>query len=258
MGRCFVIQPFDKDTFDKRYKDVFVPAIQNAGLEPYRVDEDPKVDIPIETIEKEIQNAEVCLAEITTDNPNVWYEVGFAFATGRGVALICSEERQSRLPFDTQHRAVIKYGAGSPSDFATLGRKITDRLKALVAKNIEFKRVATLSPLKPTTGLAPQEIAVLVAIAQNQLTPGSLVYQHVVVQEMDRMGYNALASALALHSLREKQWIEYATGTDDEGSEFQGYCVKTVGMTWLMANQGSLVLRKEDNRSQSGQSPVPF
>ena len=41
MGRCFVIQPFDGGKFDKRYEDVFVPAIQAVGLEPYRVDRDP-------------------------------------------------------------------------------------------------------------------------------------------------------------------------------------------------------------------------
>jgi hypothetical protein len=45
MPRCFVIQPFDKGPYDKRYKDVQVPAITDAGLEPYRVDEDPSVTV---------------------------------------------------------------------------------------------------------------------------------------------------------------------------------------------------------------------
>jgi hypothetical protein len=50
MDTCFVIQPFDKDKFDQRYTDVFEPAIKAAGLEPYRVDRDPTVTIPIERI----------------------------------------------------------------------------------------------------------------------------------------------------------------------------------------------------------------
>jgi hypothetical protein len=38
MARCFVIQPFDRGgPYDKRYRDVLTPAIQEAGLEPYRV-----------------------------------------------------------------------------------------------------------------------------------------------------------------------------------------------------------------------------
>ena len=47
MRNCFVMQPFDKGEFDKRYDDVFAPAVKNAGLEPYRVDRDLSVSIPI-------------------------------------------------------------------------------------------------------------------------------------------------------------------------------------------------------------------
>ena len=85
MGTCFVIQPFDRGKFDKRFEDTFRPAIEEAGLEAYRVDQDPNVEIPIEAIEEGIRNAAVCLADITTDNPNVWYELGYAFAAGKAV-----------------------------------------------------------------------------------------------------------------------------------------------------------------------------
>ena len=71
MAICFVIQPFDDGKFDKRFVDIFAPAIKAAGLEPYRVDQDPAVEIPIDAIEDRIKAASVCLAEITTDNPNV-------------------------------------------------------------------------------------------------------------------------------------------------------------------------------------------
>jgi hypothetical protein len=80
MATCFVIQPFDRDRFDGRYKDTFKPAIEAAGFEPYRVDEDPTVSIPIEHIEKGIREAAVCFAEISLDNPNVWFELGYAIA----------------------------------------------------------------------------------------------------------------------------------------------------------------------------------
>ena len=42
MARCFVSQPFDAGEFDKRYGQVYGPAIKAAGLEPYRVDREPK------------------------------------------------------------------------------------------------------------------------------------------------------------------------------------------------------------------------
>ena len=76
MPTCFVIQPFDRGAFDKRYDDTIAPAIAAAGLEPYRVDRDPRVVVPIDQIEEGIRASQACVADISTDNPNVWYELG--------------------------------------------------------------------------------------------------------------------------------------------------------------------------------------
>jgi hypothetical protein len=78
MPICFVIQPFDGGPFDKRYEDIFVPAIEAAGLEPYRVDRDPAAMIPIDDIQVGIRKADACLADISSPNPNVWFGLGFA------------------------------------------------------------------------------------------------------------------------------------------------------------------------------------
>jgi len=91
MPTCFVNQPFDNGKFDKRYADTFYPAIEESDREPYRVDQDPRVAIPIEAIEEGIRDAAICFADITTDNPNVWYELGYAFAAGKAVVMVCSE-----------------------------------------------------------------------------------------------------------------------------------------------------------------------
>ena len=134
MGRCFVMQPFDGGPFDARYEDVFVPAIKDAGLEPYRVDRDPGVTIPIDEIEAGIRSADVCLAEISLDKPNVWYELGFAIASQKEVVLVCIEDRRTSFPFDVQHRTIIRYRTDSPRDFETVKEKVTARLKAILAK----------------------------------------------------------------------------------------------------------------------------
>ena len=55
MKNCFVIQPFDGGKFDKRFKDVYKPALENADITPYRVDQDPEVQVPVETIEERIR-----------------------------------------------------------------------------------------------------------------------------------------------------------------------------------------------------------
>jgi hypothetical protein len=59
MPKCFVIQPFDEGKYDDRYEDIVDPAIKDAGFNPYRVDRDPAVSIPIESIEKGIKESAI-------------------------------------------------------------------------------------------------------------------------------------------------------------------------------------------------------
>ena len=108
MPTCFVIQPFDREN-DERYEEVFKPALREAGVEPYRVDQDPGVDVPIAAIEDGIRKADICFADITTNNPNVWYELGFAFASLRPVVMVCAKARAEKLPFDIRHRAPLSF-----------------------------------------------------------------------------------------------------------------------------------------------------
>ena len=120
--RCFVIQPFGEETYEKRYRDIFEPAIRDAEVEPYRVDGDPGADVIISSIEEGPSKNLICVyAEITTDNPNVWYELGYARALGRHVTMACEAGR--KLPFDIQHRRVILYKQASTSDFDNLKKQ---------------------------------------------------------------------------------------------------------------------------------------
>lgn len=125
---CFVIQPFDAGAYDRRYDEILVPAIKEAGLEPYRVDRNPATDVPADEIENGIRRASACVADVSTDNPNVWYEVGYAYACRKRVCLI-SEKRPTPRPFDIRNRAVIEYAAGAE---AVLRERIAARLKAIV------------------------------------------------------------------------------------------------------------------------------
>jgi hypothetical protein len=238
MARCFVIQPFDKGPFDKRYDDVLVPAIVKAGIKPYRVDRDPSVLVPIETIEQSIRESEYCLAEITLDNPNVWYEVGYAFARDKDVVLVCSQER-TVFPFDVRHRSVITYTTHSTRDFEKLSQDITARLRALTRKT---KAITELTPIKPTEGLLPHEIAALVLLVQERVTPSSCLYPHVLQQNILRAGYTKVATALALESLRIKGLIDLRLILDQDDEKAEVYGLTDEGVRWCMSNLGMFQL----------------
>ena len=95
---------------------------------PYRVDEDASVLIPIERIEENIRKASICVAEITTNNPNVWYEVGYAMAAQVPVILLCSDERTEQYPFDVRHRNILQYKALSLGDYEEFGSRLEQRI----------------------------------------------------------------------------------------------------------------------------------
>ncbi len=148
MAICFVIQPFDSDEYDRRYEETLSPAIRQAGLEPYRVDRDPHVNVPIEAIEEGIRSASLCLADISTDNPNVWYELGFALAANKPVVTICSQERQ-RFLFDVQHQAIITYSLKSQGAFVNLHNRISEKILALIEKTEALNQITNQSQVAP-------------------------------------------------------------------------------------------------------------
>ena len=244
MSTCFVIQPFDKGPFDKRYQDIIRPAIEAADLEPYRVDEDPAASIPIEEIERGIREARICVADITTDNPNVWFELGYAIACRKEVVLLCSEARETRYPFDIQHRNVIQYLTDSTQDFDTLGEEIARRIRAFLRKKEKLDQVT--SPIADIEGLSQHEMAVLVAIAENLESQYDAVSTYTVRQDMERMGFTKVATFLALTTLvRKKLAVDQEEQSMNADDTYITYRLTQDGINWLMANQEKLLLKAE-------------
>jgi hypothetical protein len=244
MNSCFMMQPFDGGVFDKRYDDVFSPAVDDAGLKPYRVDRDPSVSIPIDEIESGIRRSELCLAEITTDNPNVWFELGFAIGVRKEVVLVCSEERKTKFPFDVQHRNIIRYKTESSQDFVKLRNDITKRISAIQEKIRAIDSTSEISPVATTEGLSPHEMVALVAIMQNSFMTGGTVSAWTIKEDMSNAGYTDIAVGLALRSLSNKKMISTETDHDQNGEPFSVYSINNSGEEWLLQNQDKLVLKK--------------
>lgn len=256
MPTCFVMQPFDRGPFDKRYADVFEPAIREAGLDPYRVDRDPAASIPIDKIEDGIRAAEVCFAEISTDNPNVWFELGYAIAARKDVVLVCSDQRKSPFPFDIQHRKILTYKTDSPSDFQELRKAIVERIKALREAEKRINALADLPVMKPTEGLSDHEVVALVTVAETADIPGGTVSAYVVKRDCQRAGYTEIAVTLALRSLLRHNFIETGTDYDESANPYAIYRATEQGLDWLESNQDRLVLRRRPKETK--EDDVPF
>ena len=166
MSRCFVIQPFDNGVFDRRFEDTFAPAIQAAGLEPYRVDRDPSAAVPIQNIEDGIRESAICLADISLDNPNVWFEPA-------SHSLRSSKSSWSvRMNAPRSFRSMSSIGPSSSMrpgqrDFDQLEGAIKEKLEAYLAKENVVLSASGGTRLKGVEGLESYEIMVLVTIGEN-------------------------------------------------------------------------------------------
>ena len=109
---CFVMMPF-ADPHGGYYSSVYEPAIQKAGLKPVRADNEifgtGKI---MDQVWSGIKAAKVLVAELTTKNPNVFYELGLAHALKKPVVLVSSNDKD--VPFDLKHIRVIYYDVNDP------------------------------------------------------------------------------------------------------------------------------------------------
>lgn len=260
MEKCFIIQPFDNDKFDKRFEDIFKPAIEKSGYDAYRIDKDLSVRIPIDEIEKNISESQICFAEITTDNPNVWYELGFAFACDKDVIMICSDERTGKFPFDIQHRHVITYKTSSKSDFESLEDTITRKINAYKSKSKTVKAINN-TPIADREGLKSHEIAMLVLIMENQMTSEDYMSVYQLKNEMEKAGYTAIATSVGIRGLAKAGLIVTYKESDDynNNQEFLACRLTESGESWILDNQDKLEfkIRQKQNDTQVEDS-LPF
>jgi hypothetical protein len=264
MERCFVIQPFDGASFDKRFDETFKPAIDKAGLEPYRTDRDLSVRIPIEDIEKGIRESVICLAEITLNNPNVWHELGYAFACGKDVIMVCSDERTGNYPFDISHRTILKYTTKSKGGFEELEDKITKTINAVLAKN---KTIDTIqhAPIVPTEGLDINEIACLLLAMDAQPVPGSSSSIDELKKEMTKAGYTGAAASLAIRVLTLKGFLEtFTEEVHNDYNEIYTYSacrITDIGVSWVIENKSHVQMKrpgKSVTQNDNSTDGLPF
>ena len=244
MPTCFVIQPFDGARFDKRFNDVFKPALEQVGFEPYRVDRDPGVEVPIESIEDGIRNSTICLADITLDNPNVWYELGYAFASGRSVVLICGDERgDGRFPFDIQHRSIIRYSSESSSDFDDLKGKISERAEAF-RKKAETRQFIENEQVAPQEGVSSIEIQVLALAASEIVSLDESISTFRLRHDAEKSGLTGIGFSLALRRLQQREFVRSIQERDHDGETYPAIALSDKGWSWIDRHESLFVLHK--------------
>ena len=215
-----------------------------------------RIPIPIEQIEEGIISSKICFAEITLDNPNVWYELGFAFASQKDVVMV-TEERQ-KFPFDIQHRQVINYKTTSKSDYEKLEINIKEKLIALIGRQKSVKQIID-NPVKESEGLKQHEVTMMLMIIENQLTNEDTVSVYSLKSDMDKAGFHNIATSLSIRELQRKGFIEtFKEYSDYNNQEYLVCRLTSSGESWILNNQDKIEFRKKENDTTDDSDDLPF
>jgi hypothetical protein len=118
LSECFVIMPFGVKVlregsaqtydFEKVYRIIIQRAVRQAGMIPVRADERIGSAIIHTVMFKDLRDQSVVLADLSLENPNVFYELGIRHVMSpAGTVVIC--RKGSELPFDVKLSRVVFY-----------------------------------------------------------------------------------------------------------------------------------------------------
>lgn len=237
--KCFVMQQFDNGGFyDKRYSETIVPALSKAGVEVQRADKILGLNPIVDKIEKAIREADICLAEISENNPNVWLEVGYAYSLRKATLLICDKNIRDKLPFDVSHRPVIFYDARYRSGFDDLEKKITQEIEDFVRQSkIRIRDKPIVDSIKniniiDTLSIEAQLALFLLMDSEISNCYGMSGWQLGNMWSEYSIDKNKIAFALA--KLKEKEFITERIENDGYNDEpYKTYSLTPLASIWI-------------------------
>jgi tetratricopeptide (TPR) repeat protein len=136
-------QPID---FNRVLAELFKPALEAAGLEVFRADQERRAGDIRTDMFQELLMADLVLADLTLENPNVWYELGVRHALrARGVVLVAG----GRVPmaFDLYTDRKLRYGLRDGGPNPDTLQQDQAALAAMVRATMESWHGRKISPV---------------------------------------------------------------------------------------------------------------
>jgi hypothetical protein len=124
---AFVVMEYG-EPYDTLYHEVIQPVATEKGFAAKRADDVFKPGIILQDITEGLIRASVVIAEVTAENANVFYEVGYAHALGQQTIFLAQRGRE--LPFDVRGFRCIFYDdtIGGKKDVQNSLRKHLDHI----------------------------------------------------------------------------------------------------------------------------------
>lgn len=118
--------------FDSVYQDLIAPAVNQAELEPLRADEEMTGGIIHKPMFERLILCEYAIADLTTANANVFYELGVRHAVRPWSTVLLFARDSGQLPFDVAPLRAMSYrlgNEGKTADIETTKMELVKRLE---------------------------------------------------------------------------------------------------------------------------------
>lgn len=127
---AFVVIQFT-DEFNALFEEVIRPVCEEFDYTCVRADDIYNTGLIIDDITRSIREAAVVIADITPNNPNVFYEVGYSHGLNKPTILL-SDRKRDRLPFDVSGFRTLFYD-NTIGGKSTVEERLRSHLKSIRA-----------------------------------------------------------------------------------------------------------------------------
>lgn len=135
--KCFVIMPFGKKKdidgcevdFDSVYHELISKAVKELGVECERCDEMIGTGSIHKKMFQGIFDADVSVVDITSLNPNVFYELGVRHALHKHVTLVIRRNSGLPIPFNINGLTILGYDIENEDQLERSRKKIRDHIQ---------------------------------------------------------------------------------------------------------------------------------
>jgi tetratricopeptide (TPR) repeat protein len=132
--------------FNLVYADLIKPALESAGLEVFRADEELRAGDIRTDMFQELLLADLVVVDLSIDNPNVWYELGVRHAL-RPNGVIQIQGKRDHLPFDIYVDRAVRYHVKDSGPDAAWLAADREKLRVFAVSTIDSWQGRKSSPV---------------------------------------------------------------------------------------------------------------
>jgi hypothetical protein len=192
---------------------LFIPAISDAGFVPILPNSEGSSVIQTDIISN-LATADLVLCDMSTWNPNVFFEFGIRTALNKPVALV-ADEKISKLPFDISPMHCHRYESSlAVWLFQDQIKQLLNHIKIAFEKNHNINplwkafRIEQIANLKPETPTDKEIINVLLEQVRSLRSELKTAQSSVPVSRSGFSGYSSEKRKMTVRDLFAAQQVQ--------------------------------------------------